>query len=219
VSGGAASLVARALWLRDAVMTRWWNAFGRAWLPLRGVRLGQGVHFQGLPIVSMVPGSAIEVGDGASLCSLARATALGVERPVVLRALAAGARIEIGAECGLSGTVICAATTVRVGPECLFGADVKLMDTDFHPLKAAGRRHNNRAEDIASAPITIGRNVFLGTGCMVLKGVRIGDNAVIGAGSVVTRDIPAGAIACGNPARVVGRVPDSAGDRPSAAGA
>ncbi|UCV30432.1 hypothetical protein KI617_07865 [Ferribacterium limneticum] len=53
-----------------------------------------------------------------------------------------------------------------------------------------------------SAPITIGKNVWLGYGVTVLPGVSIGDNAIIGAGAVVTHDIPPNAIAIGVPARV-----------------
>jgi Acetyltransferase (isoleucine patch superfamily) len=50
----------------------------------------------------------------------------------------------------------------------------------------------------------IGRNVWLGSGCVVMQSVRsIGDNAVIAAGALVTKDVPAGAIVAGNPARLV----------------
>jgi acetyltransferase-like isoleucine patch superfamily enzyme len=55
----------------------------------------------------------------------------------------------------------------------------------------------------------IGRNVFIGTGSIVLKGVHIGDNSVIGACSVVTHDIPGNTIAAGNPCRVVRPLPQS----------
>ena len=44
--------------------------------------------------------------------------------------------------------------------------------------------------------------MWIGGGAIILPGVSIGDDALIGAGSVVTRDIPAGAVAFGNPARV-----------------
>lgn len=52
-------------------------------------------------------------------------------------------------------------------------------------------------------PIRIGRDVFIGQRAVVLGGVEIGDGAVVGAGAVVTRDIPAGAVAGGVPARVL----------------
>lgn len=51
--------------------------------------------------------------------------------------------------------------------------------------------------------MTIGNNVWIGGSAVILPGVTIGDNAVIGAGSVVSRDVPAGTVVVGNPARVV----------------
>jgi maltose O-acetyltransferase len=53
------------------------------------------------------------------------------------------------------------------------------------------------------APVKIGNNVFIGANATILPGVTIGDNAVVGAGSVVAKDVPANAVATGNPARVV----------------
>ena len=55
---------------------------------------------------------------------------------------------------------------------------------------------------------TIGNNVFVGAGAIVLPGVTIGNNVVIGAGSVVSRDIPDDSVAVGNPARVVKSLSD-----------
>ena len=52
-------------------------------------------------------------------------------------------------------------------------------------------------------PIRIGNNVWIGGNTVILPGVTIGDNAVIGAGSVVTKDIPANAVAVGNPCKVI----------------
>jgi acetyltransferase-like isoleucine patch superfamily enzyme len=53
------------------------------------------------------------------------------------------------------------------------------------------------------APITIGSNVFLGAGVVVMPGVTIGDNVVVGTRSIVTRDIPANSVAAGSPAKVM----------------
>jgi len=59
--------------------------------------------------------------------------------------------------------------------------------------------------------VTIGRDVWVGAGCVILPGVTIGDGAVVAAGSVVTRDVPAGAVVAGVPARVIkSRTPEDA---------
>lgn len=58
------------------------------------------------------------------------------------------------------------------------------------------------------APVTIGEHVYIGTDSLIMPGVTIGDGAIIGAGSLVTSDVPAGAIAVGRPARVVGSAAD-----------
>lgn len=60
------------------------------------------------------------------------------------------------------------------------------------------------AADGTVAPIVLRRGCYLGAGCMILPGVTVGEKAVVGAGAVVTRDVPAGKVAVGVPARVVG---------------
>ncbi len=55
----------------------------------------------------------------------------------------------------------------------------------------------------AKGPITIENEAWVGTAAIILSGVTIGEGAVVAAGAVVTRDVPAGAIVAGNPARII----------------
>lgn len=59
------------------------------------------------------------------------------------------------------------------------------------------------AGDGTVAPVVLARGCYLGAGCLVLPGVTVGERAVVGAGAVVTKDVPAGTLAVGVPARVV----------------
>jgi maltose O-acetyltransferase len=87
---------------------------------------------------------------------------------------------------------------IAIGADCQIGPNVQLL-TAWHPTEPEPRR----AKLEAAAPITIGDNVWIGGGAIVLPGVTIGDDTVVGAGAVVTVDLPAGVLAVGNPARVV----------------
>jgi acetyltransferase-like isoleucine patch superfamily enzyme len=98
---------------------------------------------------------------------------------------------------------VCAAGRVEIGPHCLIGANATIVDSNFHPLAAAGRRYAPLPEPEPRDEIVIGANVFVGAGAYVLAGARIGDNSVVGAGAVVTGEVPPDSVVAGNPARVV----------------
>lgn len=117
-----------------------------------------------------------------------------------------GDHIRMGARCfanyGLVALDVC---EIVIGDDVQLGPNVQLL-TPTHPVDPEQRR----AKWEAGAPIRIGDNVWIGGGAIVLPGVTVGENTVIGAGAVVTRDLPANAVAVGNPARVVRRLDDVA---------
>jgi maltose O-acetyltransferase len=93
--------------------------------------------------------------------------------------------------------VILDVVKVTIGDRTQIGPGVQILAAD-HPRDPAGRATGLEF----GRPVRIGRSAWIGAGAIILPGVSIGDDALIGAGSVVTRDIPAGATAVGNPARV-----------------
>jgi maltose O-acetyltransferase len=109
-----------------------------------------------------------------------------------------GYNIRLGDEVFLNfNCVILDVGCVTIGAGTQIGPAVQIYAAD-HPRDAAVRRTGVEF----GRPIAIGRNVWIGGGAIILPGVTIGDNAIIGAGSVVTRDVPEGATARGNPARI-----------------
>jgi maltose O-acetyltransferase len=80
--------------------------------------------------------------------------------------------------------------TVTIGDDVQIGPNVQLLT-------------ENRD---SGAPIVIGDNVWLGGGVIVCSGVTIGPDTVVRPGSIVLRDLPAGVVAAGSPARVIGKV-------------
>ena len=108
--------------------------------------------------------------------------------------------IQIGHRVVLHGTRLGCCQRIDVAENCLL-ADARVFDTDFHALESAGRRRWHTTG--VTKPVTIGPDVWIGAGAMILKGVSIGAHAVVGAGSVITRDVPPWAVVAGNPARVV----------------
>lgn len=87
---------------------------------------------------------------------------------------------------------------VTIGDDCFVGPNVSIY-TACHSTDPLER--NSRKE--WAEPVTIGNNVWIGGGAIILPGVTIGDNVTIGAGSVVTKDIPSNVVAAGNPCRVI----------------
>ncbi|MGH7996369.1 MAG: acyltransferase [Opitutaceae bacterium] len=106
---------------------------------------------------------------------------------------------KIGRRCKISShTFICEGVTLE--DEVFVGHGV-MFTNDRYPKAAADGRLQTEA-DWTVVPTLVKRGASIGSNATVLCGLTIGENAVIGAGSVVTKDVPDGAVVCGNPARV-----------------
>ncbi|MEY2149712.1 acyltransferase [Rhodanobacter sp. 115] len=91
-------------------------------------------------------------------------------------------------------------TSIAIGRNCLVGSNVEILDSDFHGIRVEERRLS-RPE--WAKPVVIEDNVFIGSNVKIMKGVTIGSGAIIANGSVVTKSVPSGAIAGGNPAKLL----------------
>jgi maltose O-acetyltransferase len=111
-----------------------------------------------------------------------------------------GAHIHFGPGCFVNyGCVTLDVCAIRVGAGTQIGPYVQILAAD-HPRGA-----EVRAKGLENGrPVTVGANVWIGGGAILLPGVTVGDDAIIGAGAVVTRDVAPGMTVAGNPARPLG---------------
>ena len=110
-----------------------------------------------------------------------------------------GINIHLGDAVYINATcVILDSGQVKIGTGTMIGPGTHIYCADHHRDPAQRRAGIERA-----LPVTIGADVWIGGGAIILPGVRIADGAIVGAGAVVTKDVAPGARVVGNPARVL----------------
>lgn len=111
-----------------------------------------------------------------------------------------GNNIEINMNC-----VFLDCNKISIGDNSGIGPNVQIYAV-AHPVNPNERLasdENSSYWNSFTAPVTIGKNVWIGGGSIILPGVTIGDNTTIGAGSVVTKSIPTNCLAVGNPCKII----------------
>ena len=109
-----------------------------------------------------------------------------------------GNNVEINMNC-----VFLDCNRITIGDHSGLGPGVHIYAA-FHSTNPKERLSENATLwKSQTAPVTIGKNVWIGGGSIILPGVTIGDGTTIGAGSVVSKSIPANVVAVGNPCKVI----------------
>ena len=174
-------------------MTKEWSSEERDGLLRRiapDVKLGRNVR-----LYAFVNLYGCEIGDETSI-----GTFVEIQK---------GARI--GARCKIqSHTFICEGVTIE--DEVFVGHNVCFIN-DLYPRATAADGRLQSERDWKVIPTAVKRGAAIGSGAVLLCGITVGEGAVVGAGAVVTRDVPAGAVVVGNPARVL-RMVDAVSHEP-----
>lgn len=185
----------------DRRMSTWRSRFS---LRFQGCPYGKRFRTNGPCFFKARREGSIRIGNFVSLAAGWRHNRAGLTNPIRLQTLGDG-EITIGDHSGCSGVILSSRSAIHIGNHVRIGANVRIFDHDFHSLDPYIRQNPKQdQENCKSAPIIIEDNVLIGTNSIILKGVTIGSKAIIGAGSVVTlKQIPAGAVVAGNPAKIV----------------
>lgn len=171
-----------------------------------GRRVVIGRHFQVVGKLDVRGPGTVIFGDRCSVHSTRLA-------PTTPYTHSPDAVIEFGDLVRLTGTRLSCSERIEVGDWSGL-SDCRIMDTDFHASEVFDRPRYQT--DGTSKPVILGRNVWVGAGSMVLKGVQIGDHSIVGAGAVVSTNVPPRTIVFGNPARVIWRLQSPGADEENA---
>lgn len=153
----------------------------------------------GVPILDISSECTVKFGSELIMINLPQYATLGKSNKckfVVLK----NARLLIGNKVGMSNVVIVATKSIQIGNNVMIGGGVTIVDSDFHSLNPAHWHTSEDEKHMASSPVIIEDNVFIGMDSIILKGITIGENSIVAAGSVVTKSIPENEIWGGNPA-------------------
>lgn len=177
------------------------NRYHTTLMRVKGVKVGKNCQILGSPFISKVKGSQIIIGAGCSLTSSDRFHPL-VNQKVKLSTYSSRAVIIMHPSSGISGSSINCCKRVEIGENTIIGPEVLIRDNDGHIPGPNGTWPGVRNNPKYAQEIIIGKGCFIGTRATILKGSIIGDGCVVTAGTVVAKNLPAGSLAIGNPARV-----------------
>lgn len=170
-------------------------------LKILRIDYGKNLQLYGFPIIVKNKRATISIGNHCHIKSSFLSNLVGLSQRTIICARGEG-QIVIGNGVGISGATIYARKKIVIGDQCIIGGNVKILDNDFHPVDPE-TRYKSACDNYGIDEIVIGKNVFIGCNCLILKGVHIGDNSVIGAGSVLTSDVPNNCLFAGNPAKLI----------------
>lgn len=179
-------------WVKLPLCTLWARLQLHTW----GARAGAGLKVFGR--LRLHVSGELVLGDRVSIHS-GPSNYVGGDRRTSIR-VGRDARVVIGNDCGISNCTISAMTRIVLHEHTMIGGGCDIYDNDFHAIDLEGRMTGAMP---ASAPVEIGPRAFVGSHCIILKGVTVGEGAVIGAGSVVARSVPPFELWGGRPARFI----------------
>jgi acetyltransferase-like isoleucine patch superfamily enzyme len=187
------------LWARctDELLAAACSRAVRLWLAAATGQGSRRIRVDGIPRIRLHPRGTLSIGEDVRMISKYGLNAVGGHNPVTLW-IGPDASLSIGNRSGLSHATIVCLGKIEIGNDVLIGGGARIFDSDFHALHSATAFGGRQ---VATQPVKIEDDAFIGAHATILKGVTIGRGAVVGAASVVTRSVPPYEVWAGSPAR------------------
>lgn len=165
------------------------------------INYGKNLKLKGVPCIIRRQGEII-IGSNVTINSSFLSNLTGINHRTIIVTRLSESKIIIGNNVGISGATIYARDSISIGNNCLIGANVKIIDSDFHPMDMEARAIDDKNQ-IVNKPIVIEDDCFLGADSIILKGTVLGRGCVVGAGTVVSGKFEPGSVIVGNPGKVI----------------
>lgn len=172
-------------------------------MSMRGAKLGRGKLF-GRPVVKLHPKSLVDIGDNFIFVSSNRRCSSGsIYAPCRIQTLSSTSVIIIGENVGLNGTsIVSRSAKISIGKGSMLAPNVVIMDSPYHKSWPPQARGGYSGVEL-DKDVTIGNDVWIGAGCLLLPGTDIGSGSVVAARSVVNKSFPDSCLIAGIPARII----------------
>jgi acetyltransferase-like isoleucine patch superfamily enzyme len=164
----------------------------------RCASVGRRLQLEG-PIPEMHGNGRIEIGDDVRIgdrCTWVVGFKVSENPELII-----GNRVSVNYQ-----NLISVAKSLQIGDDTMIAANVQIFDNISHPLSPSRRLRHDPFTLEESAPVLIGKNCWVGTNSIVMRGVTIGDNSVVAAGSIVTKSVPPNTLVAGNPAAPIKQI-------------
>lgn len=184
------------------VLSSYWRIHAHLLFYLNNVELGKGMSALGAFRVNVSLTGKFKIGENFMFRNNSKYSDTGDNRPCKFLVSKNGSLL-IGNNVAMTSTTITCFKSIIIGDNVKIGGGTTIFDTNFHSLDYNLRASKNDLMHAISSPVLIKDHVFIGTSCIICKGVVVGSHSIVAAGSVVVKSIPDNQIWGGNPAKFI----------------
>ena len=183
------------------LISRLLSVIFRFLLLINGVKFSKVSVLKGLPSLRIHPSSTVCFGSRLQFNNYDNVGWFANTKVQTLK----HSHLTIGDNVGISSSLIFCSNSITIGDNVKIGGGTRIFDTDFHNMKSFKERRISSTDgpNAITKPVIIEDDVFIGTNCIIGKGVTIGARSIIAAGSVVVKNVPKDEVWGGNPARFI----------------